>query len=1443
LATVSQLRKALPRAKAAGDTAAVNSILRQLRNMNASASEKEIFPVELAEGVASGIIGIGQGFGELGASAVDLVAGTDYASAVTNSAEELRDSLGIDPEGFIGKGAEVLTQFVVPGVAAARAVGGISKVGRSIGQAKGAKDALTSAERFGFIAKDLGAAAAVDAAVSTDGMTTIGDFFGGGFTATDDTIGLDGRAEALRRIKNKLKIGAEAGIAGAAITGAFTGVKAVGKGVKASQVGQDAIAGLSDLEQKRIFSSDELSGGQQLFADLMAGFRYRSFLPEQIATRRLGITGAVEKDIKQAEMNLNSLENDLNKSLGAVSKEELGSERMRYMNILNDFVTEADETKRAGHLEKLPSNELRNTARRMRKHVDDLSKYISRESNFIKYAGDLKVQDKEAAGKTIKQVIDSNVGSYFRRRFKVFEDSKYTPDAESIKVAESFFKNKKEGRKFVEGELTNELRRTNSSPAFEELLEKNFGLTRANNNIIGNGAKATVKITGDVTDDMAKYAREELFKRYKSLANRKHRGGTVAIDRLKTGMFIERKTLPKNVRRLLGEIDDPREAYLGTVADLAQFKATDDYFGMIEQMAKNNTSIGKYFFREGTINPASITATNKVGTPFTDYEIEKMLETGEYVRLGSDIAPSILKDPTVKLTAAGRGKIQESVLQSGWGNLNGFVVPKKIYDNLTSTVLAETNPFAQITRKLMGGLLRAKGVSQYSKTILSPITQIRNFTTASLFALANGNVGAGMKGDLASSASMVFQNLRGLAKDPASQATFLKELEGMQIRGVLGTNTELKEIQDMINKGIGFSGRDPKSGADALLSGSRFTEGLADTKLARGGGKLFKKFEDLYQGSDDFWKIYSYEFETRKLHNALRGLTDEQKFMHLTKQGQDQVIASDTYQNLVKSGGKIENGKVTFGPDNFVKNDRGVNTTEVLRTKQGILDELIKDKAAQIVRDTVPNYNRAPGFIKAVRKQPFFGNFVTFPFEIYRTGTNIISQALEEINSGIPALKQQGIQRMTGFLTTTTVLPGALASLAYATTGVDRDEMKAFQRSFGAPWEKNALLIPLGKDEDGKISYINFSTSNPYDTLSRMGYAALNAIETGDALDKSVPDIMGSVMTESIFEFAKPFADQSMVAEALLDVTARNGRQTQGGEVYNEQDTTVTKFQKSMLHVMETILPNIVPLQVSGGELGISRGVRGVLGDPFGGFFGEFGVVNPKDKMGNERTGLGELSRLTGFSSMTFDPKRGLKYAARRFQRGQSDANRLFTKYTDDENATPNTFLRGYQYANQQKLANDKQYYRMIEDLRSMGVPNAEIGRILKANGISGWKDIIKGKYRPVSISPQSIRKMKVAGTYNTFPTQQINSLRQSMSRIDLSTEFEPEENIIYDKVLNPLGAVKDALSNIVPAAEAGTMPTSQMPQFTQPQVTTSPTSLAGDNPATQEIANRLTRQ
>lgn len=158
---------------------------------------------EIAEGIASGLIAIPQGIAELGASAVDLAFDTDYTQDVTNFANTVRDMGGIDPEGAAGEIAEVVTQFVIPGLGAAGLVGRLGRV----------KNMSKVAQK----ASQIGAAGVTDAVVATDGVTTIGDFFGGGVTQTTDTVGLEGREAAAAKIGNKLKVGLEAAGATAAV--------------------------------------------------------------------------------------------------------------------------------------------------------------------------------------------------------------------------------------------------------------------------------------------------------------------------------------------------------------------------------------------------------------------------------------------------------------------------------------------------------------------------------------------------------------------------------------------------------------------------------------------------------------------------------------------------------------------------------------------------------------------------------------------------------------------------------------------------------------------------------------------------------------------------------------------------------------------------------------------------------------------------------------------------------------------------------------------------------------------------------------------------------------------------------------------------------------------------------------------------------------------------
>ena len=128
------------------------------------------------------------------------------------------------------------------------------------------------------------------------------------------------------------------------------------------------------------------------------------------------------------------------------------------MSKLESYLTEADRGVKARILRELPKP-VRNNAIRMRKHVDKLSDDVLK-SNF------LKENKFTLDGKNINDIIGENVNSYLRRRYKMFEDSKYVPTDESIRVADDYFR---ANRSAVEKQLTAKVRA--EVPEFAELTD------------------------------------------------------------------------------------------------------------------------------------------------------------------------------------------------------------------------------------------------------------------------------------------------------------------------------------------------------------------------------------------------------------------------------------------------------------------------------------------------------------------------------------------------------------------------------------------------------------------------------------------------------------------------------------------------------------------------------------------------------------------------------------------------------------------------------------------------------------------------------------------------------------------------------------------------------------------------------------------------------------
>jgi len=1242
---------------------------------------------ELGEGILSGAIGIPEGIAGLVANGIDLMADTNYSTNVKENAKAVRDYLGLDPAGFVGKGAEVITQFVVPGLGVAGAVSKASKLGRLARSGQ----SLTKGQRFALGAQQVAAATAADIVVATDGVTTIGDFFEGGPTQTNQEIGLEGREEALRQLTNSFKVGLETGalvaatpfaLAGAgalisktgdvAATAAAPVVSPVARAVQESSVVKGTKEFLDDIEATRILAPEQQNFLKNGLADSLALFRYRGFLPQAIGTERSLVSPRGEAEIKIATNTIN----ELNKAIDDVTKGNTELTRKSLLDNLEAFLDPASKGKnteqaRQELLNNLPLN-IQPIAAKMRTHIDDLSKDVMDSDliNRMKSITPIKGTT-ESPGDILSATIEKNLNTYLRRRYLAKIDPNYKPTDEVLKAAIKGFENDSSGTLKYLQELN---KRLPNEFTVSRLGLTDDGLALKNNKVSQRQAETAAKEFLEQHRVGAAKAVDDL--------------GRAPIERIRAGMFVDKTRMPDYQRKLLGEIRDPEEAYLSTIADLAEFKATDKFFGKIQELADNNEGIGRLFIAPGQEAPAG------------------------FKRLGDE---------------ANLTQIDGSLAKSNYGSLEGYMVPERIYKDITRAVQQDHGAMLNTLRSAYVGLIRAKGFTQYGATVLSPITQIRNVTSASLFALAQGNIGRGA--NLFESVGLVMDDIKKLT--PEAQ---LKELAELQSLGVIGTQAELQEIRRLINKGTAVSSL--SEGGQQV--GRQFAEKISQSKggdFLLSAGKKIKgaagKMEDLYQGGDDIWKIYNFKFEQSKLRNALRQMGDEASTRYAQSKGFDNV------------------------------------------------DDFIKAEAADIVRNNVPNYNLAPEFIRSLRVLPV-GNFIAFPYEILRTGANTVSRSFQELASEVPEIQKIGLRRLMGATTTFGIFPMALSEFAYNLTGVSEDEMKAYQRSLAAPWERNARLIPTGRDENDLPTYINYSYTNPYDMLERFVNGAANKFTETRDLGKDPATAVASAGWEALTELVSPFTEESIAFAALRDVLplemgGRGGATVTGAQIYNAEEPLGDRIAKGFTHVTGTILPlAATPLDVRGGELEVGRLTRSFIGATG---LDEVTGISAKDRMDRERQLVGELARaFTGVTENTINPELGIKYKGYEFSDARKAASNIFNRIARRPNLTSgDQILNAYVTANESRFNVFNEFHQKIEDYRELGLSDREIKSILKKADVGGIDSLMRGRYEPLEISGPVEEEMRRNGTWSLVPRSELRSIQREQRRREFG---EPEEPV-----------------------------------------------------------------
>jgi hypothetical protein len=480
-----------------------------------------------------------------------------------------------------------------------------------------------------------------------------------------------------------------------------------------------------------------------------------------------------------------------------------------------------------------------------------------------------------------------------------------------------------------------------------------------------------------------------------------------------------------------------------------------------------------------------------------------------------------------------------------------------------------------------------------------------------------------------------------------------------------------------------------------------------------------------------------------------------------------------------------------------------------------------------------------------------------------------LSALLDELADPSVEIQKIGLRRLTGALTTTAVMPATLTQMGYMLSGVSKEEMEAYQRSIAPPWERNARLIPTGRQEDGTPQYINYSYSNPYDMLERTFIAALNRAEEGRELGQSADQIVFGAGMEALNELFAPFTDESIIAGRLRDVLdpeaeafgvrqlanlvgGRAGQTITGGRVYNPEDSAGDKVAKSLNHIIDALLPAVIPANVSGGEFEAGRFARSLVTSL--GLNEELGI-SPEDRRGIERDITKEIFRaISGVTESDILASDSIKFKGFEFSAGRRDASNIFNRVARRPNVQRDDLLAAYEDANNARYRVFNRFHQTVEDLRRFGMKDRDIRRILDEANVGGIDALMAGRYEPLLPSDVVLDEMARMGNLDQYPRQEIREIvRAQRGREFGEPEPEPEAaprsrsgGQVFDPFApaQPSGPIFDPFAPAQPGVEQESRAPVLAPMPLQPRTAPVSPALLGDNPADQAanaaIAQRM---
>jgi hypothetical protein len=1234
-------------------------------------------------GVASGIIKIPEGFVSLGAELMDATGMTESAAAKVeqvfdkiNPFEEIAEqraagkiiqalvSIGVPA----GLGAKIASKLATKALKARKAGTYVNLKGKNVRKGMEQVYKLNDAARVKrFGAAVLGGAAGETLVADVEQIGTIGDAFKVGPTQLevdaevdfDNALPEDSQKDAVRKLMNRLKFGADSVLYFPFIYGAGKTVSGI------SKYGKDLALSSSKINK----SVDKLA----------SAFRPTSNKPVAMFLAKNKEASGKSADANFAMEQVKRIDKEVGKMFPSIksffngSGKENAFKKENFYKDLKELMFEGNLSDKIGNtktFDKMQKQMTKGGLNSKSQQVVFDAVYNSRQK-FIKLLE--TIQEGSTAKAVLSKEMQNTAGLMGDRMklmlggtYKIFQNpvvdnlSSFKPVKEKVDKVKEILKRHalKNGRELTEDQLDYRINEilTNVTKFTKGTQLPSYRMTD-----LTIGAK-----TPDIRRNFQRIITKETGK---------------GAEKVNTTQVLGPGS--KAFRELLGEVDDARQSIfngVGLLSSLAKrSELIDDILKTNDDAIANKTTQLFYTDKNEAIKQLGAGGLNKI------------------VELDSYLKP-MFKDGVLLNRLKGLHTTEEIA--------EAFDPVNRVSDFFVGSEKTGFGKGMSLAYKNL--FLTPKAGAQVAKTVLSPTTHMRNFLSATGFSLANGTLFVNPK-IMAEAAATAARTVQFGLRSPKAMEEYREMLE----LGVVNTNTKMGDYLSLL-KDIGAS-RD----------GSNYASGMFKNMIRR-LARLTEPAQQLYTLEDDVFKIYNFKVEKARLGNA------------------------------------------------YVK--AGIKKTE----------RELKEEAADIVRNTVPNYAYVSDVVKSIRSTPF-GNFASFPSAIMNSAMGIKQRIFKEMTHSKPTkggsmspmvfeigkgmvknnnpLYAIGAKRLLGSASAFGTLGVGIGAGYQAIYGTTDRQLEALER-WSAPYEKNdKKFIVKEVDDNGKSSYYftNWSQNNAYDYLEAPFRTLLTRVQQGIENNEQLSIGFVEGISDAFKNSAEPFVSESIAPEAIIDIIIRKGVTKTGSKLYTEATPIDDKVRIAMKHILNTQIP-------------LSKSQLSRI------YYAAKGLPDPK---GVEYDLEKELPGLLGWRLQKIDPIRGLGFRITNYNAQRRNSTREFTGDRQSRLLSgginkPEEIARQFFITNRALFNAQQNMHLDLKAANEFEVEDEELAKVFDGRGMptNVYGPFFEGIFRPYIPSEKIVSKFyEIDQKNNSNAMEQalpvINQMIQSFQNAPLDRPFK----------------------------------------------------------------------